>query len=166
MQPRVPNHRLRVAFPGGFAGVAALDVSNDMQGWEWNGLARVGNRENLRFHLIGGFRYLNLVERLTLDTNSPSIIPPLDVFATQDAFDCRNNFYGGQIGGQAEFRRNRLVIRTQAKVALGAMQEVVVTGGQVTTDFTGTLQSFPAGYLAVPRITADNRRRGLPSCPK
>jgi hypothetical protein len=143
----------RVALPGGFAGVAALDVTNDLQGWEWNGLARIGDGERLRFHLLGGFRYLNLVERLTLNTNSPSVIGPPDVFATQDAFDCRNYFYGGQIGAQAEFRHKRLTIRTQGKVALGAMNEVVVTGGRLaTTDFFGLspLQTFPAGYLAGP----------------
>ena len=75
------------------------------------------------------------------------------MYLTQDAFDCRNYFYGGQIGGQAEFRHKRLVLRTQAKVALGAMQAVVVTSGRlVTNDFTGftNLQSFPAGYLAGP----------------
>ena len=130
-----------------------IDVTNDLQGWEWNALARIGDRENLRFHLISGFRYLNLVERLTLDTASQSITPPADVFRTQDAFDCRNYFYGGQIGGQAEVRWNRVVIRTQAKVALGAMNEVVVTSGRlVTNDFNGfgTTQSFPAGYLAGP----------------
>ena len=141
----------RIASPGNFAGAAALDVTNDLQGWEWNALARICDGERLRFHLIGGFRYLNLVERLTLDTTSPNVNPPADVFTTQDAFDCRNYFYGGQIGGQAEFRYNRLLLRTQAKVALGAMQEVVVTGGRLlTNDLAGVItpvQTFPAGYL-------------------
>lgn len=140
----------RVALPGGFAGAAALDVTNDLQGWEWNGLARVGEGEALRFHVIGGFRYLNFVERLTFTTSSPSIVPPPDVFTTQDAFDCRNYFYGGQIGGQVEYRRNRLLLRAQSKLALGAMQEVVVTGGSLfTTDF-GAPTLFPAGYFAGP----------------
>ena len=76
----------RVALPGGFAGAAAPDVTNDLQGWEWNGMLRVGDRENLRFHLIGGVRYLNFVERLTFSTASPSIVGPPDVFTTQDVF--------------------------------------------------------------------------------
>jgi hypothetical protein len=144
----------RVAFPGGFAGVAALDVTNDLQGLEWNGFARIGeDGRPLRFHLIGGFRYLNFVERLTYDTFSPSIVPPADVFSTQDAFDCRNYFYGAQIGGQAEYRRNRLLLRAQSKLAMGAMYEVVTMAGRLlTNDFNGfgAPQLFPAGYLVGP----------------
>jgi hypothetical protein len=143
----------RIALPGGFAGTANLANTGDMQAWELNGTKRLCGGDHLRFDLIGGFRYWNLNERLAFRTDSPSIIPPIDVFGTLDQFDCRNYFYGGQFGAQVEFRWNRVFLRTQGKVAIGAMHDVVVTNGQlVTNDFNGVgaPQTFPAGYLGMP----------------
>ncbi len=143
----------RIAFPGGFSGTAVLGVTNSLQSWEANGLARLYADSAFRLHLLGGFRFFNFNERLAFDTSSPSLIPPADIFVTLDHFSCRNHFYGGQIGAQAEYGWGSLFVRSQAKVALGAMHEVVVISGQlVTNDFNGFAapQVFPGGYLAQP----------------
>jgi hypothetical protein len=143
----------RIALPGGFAGTANLANTGDMQAWELNGTSRLCGGDHFRVDLVGGFRYWNLNERLAFRTDSPSVVGPPDVFGTLDQFDCRNYFYGGQVGAQAEWRHNRIFIRTAGKVAIGAMHDVVVTNGQlVTNDFNGfgTPQVFPAGYLGMP----------------
>jgi hypothetical protein len=142
-----------IASPGLFAGVAAIKVTDDLQGWEWNGLARLTDSDNLRLHLIGGFRYFNFMERAAFNTSSPSVVPPLDVFLTRDEFDCSNYFYGAQVGCQFEYEWRRIFIQSQAKVAIGAMHEVVINSGLLTTndfDGFGARQNFPAGYLVGP----------------
>lgn len=143
----------RIALPGSFAGKAKLKVSDFMQDIEWNGLFRLGCFSKARVQGLAGFRFWNLNERLTFSTNSPSIIPPIDIFLTKDKFRTHNYFYGAQVGVEGEYFWKCFTLKARGKLALGAMREIVDIQGILTTnDFNGfgVPKIFPAGYFALP----------------
>lgn len=143
----------RIALPGSFAGSAKLSISNKMQGLEWNGLARLNCIQCLELRALAGFRYWNFDERLIFNTNSPSVVPPPDVFFTKDEFKTRNQFFGGQLGIEGKYCWCDFFLKAKLKIALGAMVErLKIKGLLVTNDFNGfgAPVEFPAGYLAMP----------------
>ncbi|MFN4261039.1 MAG: BBP7 family outer membrane beta-barrel protein [Gemmataceae bacterium] len=136
----------------GFSGVGVLESSTFLQGAELNGLVNLSKR--CRLDLIGGFRYLNLDERLSFVTDSTNRPPlPPDVFVTKDRFRTDNDFYGGQLGLRTGYRHGWWDVSGLVKVALGGVQQRTnIRGILVTNDFTdfGPVQAFPAGYLGLP----------------
>jgi hypothetical protein len=106
-----------------------------------------------RLTLLGGFRYLNLKEDLGLAVASTQTqsFTSVDAFGTpfasattttisfrQDDFATHNDFYGGQLGGRAEFNFGRLSFDMLGQVALGSTHEVVDIAGFSNIAFTGT----------------------------
>ncbi|MCS6852972.1 MAG: BBP7 family outer membrane beta-barrel protein [Gemmataceae bacterium] len=138
----------------GYNGLASLEVRTKLQGAEINGLLDLSSPGRLRWHCIGGFRYLNLEESLTFKTISTNLPPlPRDVFRTRDQVETRNNFSGYQIGLRAEYVADIWYVNVCGKIAFGGTDEDVrVEGRLVTNDFTGygPVQVFPAGYFALP----------------
>ena len=77
-----------------------------------------------------------------------------------DSFETRNQFYGGQVGARAEYRRGPWFLDLRGMVALGnTRQSVTINGGQAVTDANGTTTLFTGGLLALPtnigRVTRD-----------
>ena len=139
--------------PGAFAGSALLSVNSFFQGAEANILLNVQNSSGLRLDMLGGFRYLNLQENLSFQTNSPSVAGPADVFQTFDHFQTTNNFYGGQLGGRASYENSRLFLNATGKLAFGATQETArINGVTLTNDFNGfgSVVAYPGGYFSQP----------------
>jgi hypothetical protein len=142
----------RIALPGSFSGKATLKVSNDMQGAEWNWLARAFCNHMVNLKALLGFRYWNFNEHLRFNTSSPTVVPPFDVFKTSDQFKTHNDFYGGQFGLDAKFSWCDFFLTAKGKLALGAMHETLIIKGQLTTndfDGFGALQTFRGGYFAL-----------------
>jgi hypothetical protein len=152
--PTVPGEDATfLARPGAFAGSALLSVDSFFQGAEANLFLNLQNSSGLRFDLLGGFRYLNLQENLTFQTNSPAVTGPADVFQTFDHFQTTNNFYGGQFGARVSFENPRLFLNATGKVAFGGtQQDVHVNGVTFTNDFTGfgPVVGYPGGYFSQP----------------
>ena len=107
--------------------------------------------------LLGGFRYLQLDEGLSIDeiTRVNPALPagsPLfggSTIAMADQFDTHNSFYGAQVGAKAEICWGRLFVDVQGKVALGVTHEVVdIQGATAITSPAGTTVVTPAGFLA------------------
>jgi hypothetical protein len=120
-----------------------------------------GAEANLRFPLLGGhdccvsglagFRYLSLQESLDLETDSVNLPVAGISTALAESFACRNNFYGGQIGAEANYFLGRLRLNARAKVALGGnAEEVKINGTTVNTDpINGTVVA-PGGLFSGP----------------
>src|SRR5262249_26870691 len=91
---------------------------------------------------------LNLRETTTFLPNS--------VFAGQvidrsSSFDSRNQFYGGQIGTEAEYRYGPWFLNLRGKLALGSTHETVMIAGSTTsTSPLGTPSTIGAGPFALP----------------
>lgn len=160
-----------IALPGVFSGSASLKVKNHMQGAELNGLANLGNIcDPFQFKLIAGFRWWNFDEDFTFHTESTNLVAP-DVFITRDRFQAQNNFYGGQVGIEAEYNMCSFFAKLKAKVALGAnCQELTIRGSLLTNDFAippaTDVAEFAGGYLAQPSNIGKHKRTDFAVIPE
>lgn len=140
-----------IAQPGSFAGRATVKTTNWMQGVEWNFTRVIGIcSRNMRLRAVAGFRYWNFNDKLKFFTFSPDTTTP-DVFKTVDEFHVINNFYGGQIGFDAEYFLGCFSFNVKAKIALGGInQQLSIDGNLFTNDFNGfdEVIAFPGGYFA------------------
>jgi hypothetical protein len=155
------------AFPGwGFLGPQVggsihVALNSSLQGAEANGVLNLACSPCFRFDLLGGFRYLELREDVdilehvnvlpTADTAAfgPVFTPgnQIDLF---DGFGTRNHFYGGQIGGRAEWVRGRIFVDVLGKVALGDTdEELDINGNTLVTTAAGARTRTPGGLLAL-----------------
>jgi hypothetical protein len=144
-----PNSLL-ISFPGLVQGSFSATTSSDFYGAEAN------LRQNLccgccyRVDLLGGFRYLHLREDLNIAETEISLDEALAPVGTRfdiaEGFGTKNDFYGGQIGVEAEFRCERLYAQVLGKVALGGTNQVVSING-VTTENGVVLGQ--GGFLAL-----------------
>jgi len=130
-------------------GSAMINLTNKMQGAEWNALVTVS-----KFIVLAGLRYWNFKEQITFSTNSPFNPPHVaDVYTTKDVFNTKNNFYGGQLGLAWEYDYSCVSLTVKGKIALGAMRESsVINGRLVTNDYNGfgAVLEYPGGYFALP----------------
>jgi hypothetical protein len=149
-----------VSSAGEFSGTASQRSTSRLWGAEGNVVFGLTNPGPWRVELLGGFRYLNLAEGFSFATSSPDLPPgPTTVFLTEDIFDARNDFYGGQLGLRGRYQAGRFTADGTLKVAVGAMrQHVDVTGAFATNFFTSTVQSFAGGIFAQPTNIGSHRR--------
>src|SRR5207247_2525037 len=100
-------------------------------------------------------RYLNLRESLTFveDLNNSAAVPAPLTNARQiveDRFATRNEFYGGQVGVQGRWQRERFTVDGRAKVALGVTQQALqIDGSQVVIQPNGTRITSAGGLYAL-----------------
>jgi hypothetical protein len=158
--PTLTATTARVAFPGAFAGAVDISSTNAFWGAEGNFVSNRHSSANLGIDLLAGFRYLNLEENLRIVQTTQllpgstsgfagsTLVAPAAVELT-DTYRARNQFYGGQLGTQVEFRWRRLYTHVVGKVALGLMHEVVDVNGSSTAIQGGSSATVPGGILAV-----------------
>ena len=115
-----------------------------------------------RRYLCGGFRYLMLDDRLTVD--SSSVIStgtpggyPLNGYRASDSFKTLSQFYGGEFGLIEKRWRDRWSLQFLGKIALGASTiGSAISGSTTTTETTNTTgtpvttvtSTSPGGVLA------------------
>jgi hypothetical protein len=142
------------------AGFFGMATSSELQGAEFNGVRTLCEDGHLRVEGLAGFRWIQLKENLTFST-ARSVLPGAPAALaggfsdTIDTFGTRNDFFGGQVGGRAEYAWGRLTARAAAKVALGVTHEVAaINGANVTNlfalDATGPTVIVPGGAFAQP----------------
>jgi hypothetical protein len=124
----------------GVPGAFRLRLSSRLEGAEVSGIWSSGTAGEFRLTLLGGFRYLELHERLTFDGRTS-----VRIYDFTDQFDTRNQFYGGQVGTRLDWSSGPLVLSASAKLALGRMhQEAAIDG--MAFSILGTAGT-PFGYL-------------------
>jgi hypothetical protein len=152
----------QTAFPGQQTGHLSVKSSSKLWG------ADVNLRHNLccgcwyRVDLLGGFRYLDLDEGVTItesghfSPNFSNLFPGTNLerfnnanFLVVDQFGTHNQFYGAQVGANAQFQRGNWSLDLLGKVAIGQTRQVVNIAGLEIIDspLAGRL-SFPGGLLA------------------
>jgi len=148
------NDNLLVAYPGIVAGSFHASVTSSNL---WGG--EVLYRHNLccgccyRVDLLAGYRFLHLNEGLDIadteiNTDPLSGIPVGTRIDLTDSYHTSNNFNGGELGLEAEFRRGRLFVDVLGKVALGNTSAHVGINGATRIDPDTTF--IPGGFLASP----------------
>lgn len=159
-----------IAVPGDFQGSASLQCTSCMQSAEANAIVCMPEDCGINITLLAGFRYWSYYETLTFRTSSPFIPPQaVDIYKTQDRFDGRNNFYGGQLGAKVEFKANQCFVALTGKVAVGTMhQRLGIDGYLKTNDFNGlgSPEKFKGGYFALPSNIGNHSRDVLATIPE
>lgn len=151
-----------IAFPGTFSGDVQVSSLTRFWGSEVNliGVAYGGCQAN--FDMLAGFRYVDLNENLRVvktstiqgtgrsALNGALVIPPASNVVS-DQFDTRNQFYGGQLGGQVEFRCCKVFIDLISKAAVGNSHETITIAGSTSVTQAGVgTTTVPGGLLALP----------------
>jgi hypothetical protein len=135
----------------GLNGGVAVNSQMRLWGAEANGVFNAWRRNGLSIDLLAGFRYVDLAETLTIQTNSTDFVNQIND-VTYDRFSTRNQFYGGQVGARAALQYGRLSLELAGKVALGANHETVNVNGTTTETGVGSANpgTFPGGVFAQP----------------
>ncbi len=145
-----------IAFPGVATGTLTINSPSQLWGVEANARCLWCCGCDYSVDLLAGARYLNLREQLTITENSlflPGVLPP-PLNGTQviniDSFATRNQFYGGQVGIDAQKEWGRFSIDGLFKLALGVThQELTIQGGQIYPPGTTNVDTRPGGLLAL-----------------
>jgi hypothetical protein len=147
-----------VTYPGIMSGSVSVAASTFMQGAEANFTKALWQSESLRVEALGGFRWLNLTESLSMESVSLVQLAPQyqgfgipydgNTITVNDHFETRNNFYGGQIGTRAELEYQRWTLELRGKVALGVTNEAVLIRGNTSID-TQPATNGNAGLFAL-----------------
>ncbi len=136
-------------------GSVSVDSPSRLWGAELNWREKFCCGCNYRVDVLAGFRYAELDEGLHVTENLLAL-PTAPRFAgdriiVTDRFDTRNQFYGGQIGVDTEYRSGNWFVDGKAKVALGDNHETLnIVGNQLITTPAGNATLFTGGLLALP----------------
>ena len=88
----------------GTAGSFTQTLTTGLEGAEFNALYELHQVGGWHFDVVGGFRWLQLIEELDLDVETAGVNPSVQnqnqFFNSIDKFHSVNNFYGGQLGGR------------------------------------------------------------------
>jgi Putative beta barrel porin-7 (BBP7) len=147
------------------AGDISIVSRSQLWGGEANGQVNVVRENWLELNALAGLRYLNLREDLTLLTHSSSVpgdaasvlaFGSTGVFGgsltTADTWRTRNQFYGGQVGAQADMTFGNFFVNLTGKLAMGFTHQEVNVGGITSFNNTGLIPSpgVPAGVTTLP----------------
>jgi hypothetical protein len=165
--PREPGggveDALPVSDPGLRAGSLTVESGARMAGAEANAIVNLAATGSWTVNLIGGFRYFDLDEYLsvvqvTRGVNGNTIMFPgapagVPVVVVTDRVRTRNQFYGGQLGGEAEYRLGPGFVNLGTKVGFGPVQQFTEVTGRTAVPGGAAL---PGGFLAVGAIPNGN----------
>ncbi|HLN30905.1 MAG TPA: BBP7 family outer membrane beta-barrel protein [Gemmataceae bacterium] len=142
-----------IAFPGVLAGNIAITSSTELWGTELNLRTNFWRGCCWRIDFLAGFRYLHLGDDLSINENLtvPTGALAGSEIAVGDSFRTQNDFYGGQIGTEIEFRKGPWSLDLTAKVAVGDTQQFVNIAGATTfAPSGGPVSAQPGGLFALP----------------
>jgi hypothetical protein len=161
-----------IALPGFASGSVAVSQSSLLWGAGVHGLLNVQQGCGWYWDVLGGFRYLDLTESLSINQSSSLLPGQVNPFAggsvvgpaiitVADRFGTRNQFYGGVAGMRATYRKSKLTAEATGSLALGSLHQTFDVFGAtaVRPSGAGVTQTAPGGLLAQPsnsgRVTAD-----------
>ena len=149
----------QVSAPGVDTGGVNINATSRFGGGDVNLLYNLYRSDGWTVNLLGGYRYLQLDESLTIAANSNVFTTTTytdnfgNVLATAtpgssvlviDQLNTRNEFNGGQIGAEFQYLAGRWSVGGAAKLAVGATHEEVTINGSTTV--------FPVNGSPVPLL--------------
>jgi hypothetical protein len=136
-----------VSAPGVDTGGVLVHTTSRFGGGDVNLLFNLYRARGWTVNLLGGYRYLELDETLTIGPNSNlftsttytdgdgnllATAPAGSAVTVIDQFRTRNEFNAGQIGAQFQYLFGRWSLDGTVKLALGATHEVILIDGSTT----------------------------------
>jgi hypothetical protein len=134
----------QISAPGVGTGGIAVDATSRFWGADVNLLYNLYRNNGWTVNLLGGYRYLQLNETLTITANSTVLssvtyadnmgnilvtAPTGSTLLIVDQFGTRNQFNGGQIGATFQYQSGRWFVGGAAKLAIGDTHEVTTVNG-------------------------------------
>jgi len=176
-----PEH-LFLALPGAFAGGFTASSSSRFYGAEVDVAHSLFSEPKRGFslELLDGFRFLRLEEDLSLNGNSIDLPPtgvgslngvPLPAstpVSLSDSFGTQNSFFGGELGGRAEFRFGQgFYAEVVGKASIGVSHESVTASGTTSAALPSGTVTVPGGLFANPDVLGhrtQNEFAVVPEC--
>jgi hypothetical protein len=136
------------------AGRVTVTTSNELWGMEANFRNPLCCNCCWNLDLLWGFRYVQLTEDLAITEDLRSItmggvpVGPGGASSIQvfDHFHTRNEFFGGQVGLDGEYRWRRWFVGATAKLGIGTVHQVAVINGETVVN-GGVLSGVQSGGL-------------------
>jgi hypothetical protein len=144
-----------LAIPGQSAVTYTAAVKDNVLGGDTNLRLAVVRNSYLQVCALAGLRYLQVNEALniTTDVTSPTTVSPGQGvgLVSYSVFNSKNEFYGGQLGGDMSFCHNGFTLDLGAKLALGWTHEQATIDGSSVVNVPGVHPvSYAATALALP----------------
>jgi hypothetical protein len=145
------------AFPGSEIGRVDVTSTSRLWGSELNYRCNLCCGCFTRLDFLGGLRFAQLTESLNINESvvltgaNPLNLPAGTMAAVSDHFGTRNEFFGGQVGLDANFHYCNWSVDLLGKIALGDTYQVInINGSQVVINPASGTNFFPGGLLALP----------------
>jgi len=107
-----------------------------------------------RIFLLGGYRFWQLQESLSIATTRQTVLDPFPTDAAfilqSDSFTTDNNFNGGELGIGTELKRNAWSLGAESRLALGNMNQQVSIAGMTAAVYDVYAAGYVGGLLAQP----------------
>jgi hypothetical protein len=158
----------QVSAPGVETGNVVVSATGRFGGGDVNVLYNLYRGNGWTVNVLGGYRYLQLDETLTIAAGSNlfttttytdnmgnilATAPPGSAVTVIDQFGTRNQFNGGQIGATVAYQWGRWSIGSTAKLAIGAThEEVTINGGTTVFPVNGPPVALGGGNYATLQI--------------
>lgn len=154
--------------PGNTPSQITVNNTTRLWGADVLGLARLYSSDRVRLAAVGGFKYLNLEEELTLNH---LFLDPVAAgsLTIRDSFFTRNQFYGLAFGLQGGFRYDFVSVDVCGKVAVGPTYQQLRVAGQTTIvggPLGSVLSDTPAGLFALPSNSGQFSRNSFTVLPE
>jgi hypothetical protein len=138
-----PETALLLASPTLFSGAVSVSTRNAVWGFEGDARLNLTGGEWYRADLLAGLRYLRLTDDLAMNSSISALPGGFVQFAGQvlsapatvaisDRFRTVNDFYGGQLGGAVELRRDGWFADFRGTLALGDVHQAVTINGSTS----------------------------------
>jgi hypothetical protein len=142
------------ASPGLGTGSITTTLCSELWGLEVNARCNLCCGCNYRVDLLGGFRFLDLEEKLDITEDINATVGGSvfggDHVVVSDHFATRNKFFGAQIGAVAEWERGNFFVEFRGKLGLGDTHQMIdVSGNLRITPSGGPTTTVAGGLLAL-----------------
>ncbi len=148
------------------SGSLGTEAETMLRGFEANYRKGVGMGLGGRLDALVGYRYLNLRDRVQIQSRSTTLailgaVPVGTQILTDDRFESTNTFHGGQVGFVGEWMLGAMTFGVRGTVGLGMTnQHVEIAGMSASLTPDGTSLTSAGGLLAQPtNMGAFNRSR-------
>jgi hypothetical protein len=153
---------------GGVPNVVSANATSELWSAEVNGLMQLRSGPNYHLGLVGGFRFIELDEGLSLsDIFTDSTTG--GALSTIDAFHTRNEFYGAQLGITGGAAYEYMTVEVTAKIAFGAdCESSSIAGTTAVTNGAFGLATGPTagGVFAQPSNIGQHSRTAFAVAPE
>jgi hypothetical protein len=161
-----------ISSPNGTAGSVVGSTVSQFQGAELYARYNVLQGDGYCIDVLVGGRYLQLDERVDLDTNlgvaQGQVLGPGMAFVLSDLFQVHSRFYGAQVGLRGEVCRGGFFADCAARISLGTSQQAAIVDGS-TRAFTaadGLVNEALGGFYAAPSNAGERTRDRIAFAPE